>query len=156
MRNADPLLQLQRSEFRRSFHLTPVERRILEQHGYDAMRQFASDIIQKRLTAPFNDGRQTPKTGHPVFIAQHATATCCRKCLQKWHQIPQHRELTEEEQIYITLLLLRWIKKDVQVPLARIQQEQYALRKKYLRRSPLFRSSFFGKEDIRIPVSTHG
>ena len=35
--------------------------------------------------------------GHPVFIAQHATATCCRKCLKKWYHIPDNRKLTEEE-----------------------------------------------------------
>ncbi len=24
--------------------------------------------------------------GHPVFVAQHATATCCRECIRKWHK----------------------------------------------------------------------
>jgi hypothetical protein len=47
-----------------------------------------------------NDGKQTPMRGHPVFIAQHATATCCRGCLEKWHAIPHGRALSEQEQRY--------------------------------------------------------
>jgi hypothetical protein len=45
--------------------------------------------VSKRLGSanPLNDGKQTPFKGHPVFIAQHATATCCRGCLAKWHGI---------------------------------------------------------------------
>ncbi|MEU6081408.1 DUF4186 family protein [Streptomyces sp. NPDC047108] len=40
---------------------------------------------------PYKDGRQTPYRGHPVFVAQHATATCCRGCPQRCHHIPQGR-----------------------------------------------------------------
>lgn len=39
-----------------------------------------------------NDGKQTPMRGHPVFIAQHATATCCRECLKKWHNIKKRKK----------------------------------------------------------------
>lgn len=39
--------------------------------------------------------------GISVFIAQHATACCCRGCLYKWHGIPVGRELTAEEQKYV-------------------------------------------------------
>ena len=44
-----------------------------------------------------NDGRQTPMRNHPVFVAQHATATCCRGCLARWHGIPPGRELTADD-----------------------------------------------------------
>ncbi|MEV6649888.1 DUF4186 family protein [Streptomyces sp. NPDC051219] len=46
-------------------------------------------------------GKQTPYGGHPVFVAQHATATCCRTCLQRWHQIPKGRELSRTERAYV-------------------------------------------------------
>jgi hypothetical protein len=35
--------------------------------------------------------------GHPVFIAQYATVTCYRGCLEKWHQIEKGRTLTDDE-----------------------------------------------------------
>ncbi len=41
--------------------------------------------------------RQTPFRGHPVFIAQHATATCCRECLAKWHRIPRNTAFRPHE-----------------------------------------------------------
>jgi hypothetical protein len=46
---------------------------------------------------------------HPVFIAQHATATCCRGCLQKWHQIPKGRALSDREVQYIVAVIERWL-----------------------------------------------
>ena len=57
---------------------------------------------------PF-DGRQTGKSGNPLYYAQHATATCCRKCIEYWHGIPQHRPLTETQIRYFTGLLLGFI-----------------------------------------------
>ena len=50
--------------------------------------------------------------GHPVFIAQHDCACCCRSCLEKWHKIPKDRDLTEKEINYIVNLLMLWIKKE--------------------------------------------
>jgi hypothetical protein len=47
--------------------------------------------------------------GHPVFIAQHATATCCRSCLVKWHGIPKGACLSDEEVEYIINVLMAWI-----------------------------------------------
>jgi predicted Fe-S protein YdhL (DUF1289 family) len=45
-----------------------------------------------------------------VFITQHATATCCRGCLEKWHGIPRGAELTDEEQAHIIAALERWLR----------------------------------------------
>ena len=58
---------------------------------------------------PKNDGKQTPMRGHPVFIAQHATATCCRKCIQKWHGIEKGRALNDAEVQFIVALIMGWI-----------------------------------------------
>ena len=68
-------------------------------------------FIQTRLAPaePKNDGQQTPMRGHPIFIAQHATATCCRGCLEKWHRIPRGREFTDEQIDYVLAVLSRWL-----------------------------------------------
>ena len=79
------------------------------------MREHAEDLIAKRLAPalPRNDGKQTPYRGHPVFVAQHATATCCRSCLQRSHEIPRGRELTAEEQSYVVDVICRWIEREL-------------------------------------------
>jgi hypothetical protein len=46
---------------------------------------------------------------HPIFIAQHATATCCRGCLENWHGIPKGRALGADEKAYILFVLRRWL-----------------------------------------------
>lgn len=51
--------------------------------------------------------------GHPVFFAQHATATCCRGCLEKWHGIEKGRALSEDEQRYVVDVILRWISRQM-------------------------------------------
>ena len=77
----------------------------------DVLENHAFDFVNKRLADayPKNDGKQTPMRGHPVFIAQHATATCCRSCLSKWHYIPIGQALTNEQRIYMVEVILRWI-----------------------------------------------
>jgi exodeoxyribonuclease V alpha subunit len=51
--------------------------------------------------------------GHPVFIAQHATATCCRKCIQKWHRIEKGRALNTAEADYVVALIMAWIEQQI-------------------------------------------
>ncbi|WP_328742506.1 DUF4186 domain-containing protein [Streptomyces caniferus] len=84
---------LARHPFRAKFHLRGRERVTAELSGPSTMRWHAYDLIAKRLAPaePYKDGKQTPYRGHPVFVAQHATATCCRTCLQRWHEIPKGR-----------------------------------------------------------------
>ena len=103
--------RLARSPFRRRFHLGPRERDYLEAKGMDAVLGHARDFIARRLAPaePANDGKQTPMRGHPVFIAQHATATCCRSCLAKWHRIPAGRALSDVEQEHVVALIERWL-----------------------------------------------
>ena len=49
----------------------------------------------------------------PVFIAQHAIATCCRKCISKWHGIKKGRALNEPEVDLIVALILGWIERQI-------------------------------------------
>jgi hypothetical protein len=102
---------LARSDFRRRFRLRGKELDYLRAKGLAVVLRHAADFIEKRLAPaePANDGRQTPMRNHPAFVAQHATATCCRGCLQKWHAIPKGRELSEDERRYVLSVLERWL-----------------------------------------------
>lgn len=77
--------------------------------------EHARDFISRRLAPaePTNDGKQTPFRGHPVFVAQHATATCCRGCLAKWHDIEAGRELTPGEQNHVVEAIERWLRQEL-------------------------------------------
>lgn len=104
MNALEPLFaRLARSTFRSRFRLGIKERQYCWDKGAEVIDKHAADFIAQRLAPahPANDGKQTPMRGHPVFIAQHATATCCRGCLAKWHQIPQGEPLSEAQQQYI-------------------------------------------------------
>ena len=104
--------KLSKSKFRSSFKLKPADIEYISQRGMATIEQHARDFITKRLASaePKNDGRQTPTKGHPVFIAQHATGTCCRKCLAKWHGIKVGIELSENQIDYIIAVIIQWIK----------------------------------------------
>ncbi len=114
MSDLDILFQkLAKSRFRSSFELKGKELDYLNSKGLDEILEHGSDFIETRLAPanPPNDGKQTPMRNHPIFIAQHATATCCRGCLQKWHGIPsKDHELSRKERVYVLGVLERWIK----------------------------------------------
>jgi ATP-dependent helicase/nuclease subunit A len=107
----DSFERLARNRFRARFELRGREREYLRARGVDGMRPHARRFIADRLAPalPERDGRQTPWRGHPVFVAQHATATCCRPCLERWHGITRGRALTEAEQEYVLAVIERWL-----------------------------------------------
>ena len=112
MRDMDELFAaLGRSEFRSRFRLGDKEAKYLRQKGLTTIREHALDFVTTRLAEadPANDGRQTPMRNHPVFIAQHATATCCRGCLQKWHGIPKGKSLSREQIDYLVEVITQWL-----------------------------------------------
>jgi hypothetical protein len=100
--------------FRARFHLRGPELATVRTRGLATMRMHAAEIIAQRLAAaePARDGRQTPYRGHPVFVAQHATATCCRSCLQKWHDIAKGHVLDTAERRYVVDVIVRWIERE--------------------------------------------
>lgn len=105
--------KLAKSRFRSSFNLKGKELEYLNSKGLNIILEHGRDFIDTRLAPanPPNDGKQTPMRNHPIFIAQHATATCCRGCLQKWHGIPaKDHELSTNEKDYVIEVLERWIK----------------------------------------------
>jgi hypothetical protein len=106
--------RLDNSMFRRSFHLEQKDIDYINEKGMDTIRSHAKEFIAKRV-APAqipNDGKQTPTKGHPVFIAQHATATCCRGCIKKWHKIQSDKELTQVQQNYLVDVIMTWIERE--------------------------------------------
>jgi len=111
MTRDEALAKLATSAFRRRFHLSPSLRRYVREKGVDAVRSHAADFIAQRLAPahPANDGRQTPMKGHPVFVAQHATATCCRSCMNKWWKVPTGTPLSESQQKKTVALIMAWI-----------------------------------------------
>ena len=113
---AQALEKLSRSKFRSSFYLTRAERAYAEEKGTDVLRRHAEDFVRTKLAPaePLNDGKQTPMHGHPVFKAMHATACCCRGCLEKWYRIPKGRELSASQQEKIVNLLMAWVEKEME------------------------------------------
>lgn len=113
--NYDILYRLSLSKFRSSFHLNNKMKMYVMDKGYDVIRMHAYDFINKRIRPSVinNDGKQTPmRQVHPVFIAQHACACCCRGCLSKWHHILLGKELSDKEVDYIVSLIMEWIKRE--------------------------------------------
>jgi hypothetical protein len=103
---------LSRSAFRRKFRLTGRELAYLQTWGLPHVMKQAADLIDQRLAPaePKNDGRQTPWRNHPVFVAQHATATCCRGCLAKTHAIEKGHALTAEERAHVLQAIEKWLR----------------------------------------------
>lgn len=110
----DKLTCLSKSKFRSSFKLRNRELIYLNDKGIAVIESHAEDFIRNRLAKKdiSNDGKQTPMKGHPVFVAQHATATCCRGCLYKWHHIEKDRNMSEKEIRFVVALIMEWIKKN--------------------------------------------
>ena len=115
MRDPDELFAaLAQSKFRSRFRLGAKERAYLDEKTLAVVLEHGRRFVVERLAdaEPKNDGRQTPMRGHPVFVAQHATATCCRGCLAKWHRIPQGQPLTAGEVEYVVAVLARWLEEE--------------------------------------------
>lgn len=109
------LLKLEKSKFRSSFKLKEKDREYVKNKGmvlcvHTHATLFVTDLHRHLLQMTAS---QTPMRGHPVFIAQHATACCCRGCLNKWYRIPKNVELTPAQQEKIVNLLMAWIEKQM-------------------------------------------
>ena len=107
--------RLDNSKFRSSFHLKQKDIDYINKKGLETIRQHAKDFITKREAPAYiaNDGKQTPMRGHPVFIAQHATATCCRECIRKWHKMQPGKELSQVQQDYLVDVIMTWIQREM-------------------------------------------
>ena len=98
----EALNKLKKSDFRSRFHLKQKDIDYINEKGMNKIRSHAEDFVRK----------QTPMRGHPVFIAQHACACCCRGCLNKWYRVARDKQLNEVEQQKIVNLLMAWIERE--------------------------------------------
>lgn len=115
--NVNILSKLSKSKFRSSFHLNNKMKEYVHEKGMDKIRQDGIELLTKRLAPKEipNDGKQTPmRQVHPIFIAQHACACCCRGCLEKWYHISKNKELTKDEIDLIVDILMEWIKREIE------------------------------------------
>ena len=111
-----PLFErLVKSRLRSSFYLNAKDKAYIHDKGWEKIEQGTRETIARRLAPASiaNDGKQTPMRHgiFPPFIAQHATGCCCRGCLEKWHGIPKGRQLTMREQIYLTRVVMEWLRR---------------------------------------------
>ena len=86
-----------------------------EGKGIIGLRQAAIHRLRKSIRPPssqiFRDGMQTPRKGNVIYFAQHATATCCRKCVEVWHGIDREIPLREDQIGYMGELIMKYIQK---------------------------------------------
>src|SRR3546814_5993906 len=112
MRDLDSLfVRLATSRFRSRFRLGEKEHTYLATRGLPIVLDHAADFVEKRRAPaePANYGKQTSMRGHPVFFAQHATATCCRSCLANWPGIPAGGPLNAAESRNPVAAMARWL-----------------------------------------------
>mgnify|MGYP004520507013 FL=1 len=107
--------RLAKSKFRSRFHLSAFEKSLVNKKDLSTIRAHCEGFIATRLAPayPRGDGRQTPMRGHPVFVAQHACACCCRDCLSKWWKVPRGVEIPAERQRGIVDFLMAWIEREM-------------------------------------------
>jgi predicted Fe-S protein YdhL (DUF1289 family) len=112
------IAQIAKQPFRAKFHLRGRDRGLAQLRGPEMLRRHAEELVAKKLAPadPPNDGKQTPYRGHPVFVAQHATGTCCRSCLRRNHDIPKGHALTDDERRYVVDVIGRWIELELSSP----------------------------------------
>lgn len=108
------LKELSKSTFRTSFKLKPKDIEYIKNNGLKKIQEHAYIFVKEKLRdiSLDKDGSQTPTKNHPVFIAQHATACCCRGCLEKWHHIKKDKKLNNNEINYIVSIIMEWIKRE--------------------------------------------
>lgn len=98
---------------------TPIEKDAIDnalKSSKGELRIHAKKVLKSKIGSSHNvwDGRQTPMTGNEIVnYAQHATATCCRKCLEYWHNIKKEQDLTEEQLEFCTDLVMLYIEERV-------------------------------------------
>lgn len=111
----EALDRLRTSDFRARFHLSEKDKAYVREKGMATIQRHAEDFVRTRLAPayPPNDGKQTPMRGHPVFLAQHACACCCRGCLNKWYHVPKGIALSQQNQRSIVRLLMAWIAREM-------------------------------------------
>jgi hypothetical protein len=106
--------ELSHEYIRHTFFHAPFDQKSKTQAqtlGLNELKARARQLLEKKVGKAkiFRDGTQTKKTGSALYYAQHATATCCRKCMEYWHGIERGHDLTSEELSYCEGLLIAYL-----------------------------------------------
>jgi hypothetical protein len=110
------LEKLQRSPFCESSKLTENDLNYIKDKCMPNIVRHTKELLYSQIYVPSsNDGRQTPWKGHLVFTTQHATATCCRKCIHKWHGIRKSKIMDEHGLTFCSGLILGWIQTQIEI-----------------------------------------
>jgi hypothetical protein len=121
----EALDKLRASKFRGRFKLTAADFEYINRVGTGTIERHAANFVRERLSdaEPKNDGRQTPMRGHPVFKAMHATAMCCRGCMEKWWRVKKGVQLTALQQQKGVNLIMAWIKMQMEGGMDAVQRK---------------------------------
>ncbi len=87
----------------------------LKNKSFSDLEMNVKKVLKKTLTKPrheqLRDGSQTKLSGNVIFYAQHATATCCRKCMEEWHNVSVNDTINNENLQYAIDLVMLYLKK---------------------------------------------
>lgn len=103
--------RIKKSDFRSQFLLDKEEIKYLYDKGLEIVKNNAFDFFRNHLASVHDEVlvKHVPLLNHPVFMAQQATATCCRECIAKWHDISPLNELSQEEIFYLVDIAMLWL-----------------------------------------------
>lgn len=100
---------LKKELIRHEFWHRKIDEKAIEELKRKGKKRIYEEVEKRLIKAvkPENPWRGgfTPYHGKLVYYAQHATASCCRKCMEYWHNIEQGEELNENEIAYLTKLI---------------------------------------------------
>lgn len=97
----------------------------IDQWAYNSARRLGKAELRRRIEArvlaalvapgPF-DGRSASYSKDIIAYAQHATATCCRRCASYWHGLPNDANIrpTEAQVRHVLAIASAWV--DVRLP----------------------------------------
>jgi hypothetical protein len=108
---------LSKEWIRHHFWHRPFDQHAINHARRKGMLAFRTGEAAKRIRQSVGktrhpmEGKQTPFEKNVLFYAQHATAACCRKCIEYWHGIPTGRPLADDEVSYLAQLALRYVER---------------------------------------------
>lgn len=108
--------------------LSEQDIQLVQRLGIPEIKQQAREIIEEKLKQqPDNDGRQTPRAGHPVYKAMHACNAESRQSLSLSHKIPAGKELEDMYIEAVTNLVMRWIVREYNFYMEEKEKQQKSL-----------------------------
>jgi Domain of unknown function (DUF4186) len=106
--------ELQREWIRHHFWTKPIDsdsKEVLLSLSKEDLRSHIRKELAKGVAPPrpWGDGRRVPTKdeklrGRPLYYAQHATASCCKKCAYYWWGLPRDQQYTQQQLDFLTAM----------------------------------------------------